>query len=102
VPARIALDRDRIASFCRRNDIRRLALFGPVLRDDFGPQSGVNVLIEVGPGAPKGFDFLGLELELEGILGRRVDLTTPSWLSRFFRDEVLAEAETVYLATPGT
>jgi predicted nucleotidyltransferase len=67
VPARIAIDRERIAEFCRKNDIRRLSLFGSVLRDDFTPTSDVDLLIEVGPGTPKGFAFFGLEAKLEAI-----------------------------------
>jgi len=98
VSARIAIDRERLARFCRRNDLRRLALFGPVLRDEVEPGGAVDVLVEIGPGTPGGFDFLGLEMELEGILGRRVDLHTPATLSRCLRDDVLREAETVYLA----
>ncbi|MFL5301446.1 MAG: nucleotidyltransferase family protein [Anaeromyxobacteraceae bacterium] len=98
MPARIAIDRERLARFCRRNDLKRLALFGPVLREDLGPDCATDVLVEVGPATPGGFDFLGLEMELEGILGRRVALHTPASLSRYLRDDVLREAETVYLA----
>jgi predicted nucleotidyltransferase len=98
MPARIGIDRERIAEFCRRNDIRRLALFGSVLRDDFTPESDVDVLVEVGRGTPKGLDFFGLELELERIIGRKVDLNTPGSLSRYYRDEVLREAEPLYVA----
>lgn len=92
---RIDIPKDEIAEFCRRNRIRRLALFGSVLRDDFTPQSDVDVLVEFEPDARVGLRFFALEEELASILGRKVDLNTPGFLSKYFRDEVLAEAETV-------
>ena len=92
----IEIPKDRIAEFCRRNHIRRLALFGSVLRDDFGPNSDVDVLVEFEPGARVGLRFFGMEIELSEILGRKVDLNTPGFLSDYFRDEVLAEAEVQY------
>lgn len=93
---RIDIPKERIAEFCRRNHIRRLALFGSVLRDDFGPASDVDVLVEFEPGTRIGLRFFGLERELSEILGRKVDLNTPGFLSHRFRDEVLAEAEVQY------
>lgn len=96
--ARIDVPRDRIAEFCRRHHIRRLALFGSVLRDDFRPESDVDVLVEFEPGKTPGFAFFDVEQELSQILGRRVDLRTPQELSKYFRDEVLAEAQEVYVA----
>ena len=95
--ARIDIPKERIAEFCRRNHIRRLALFGSVLRDDFTPESDVDVLVEFEPDARVG--LLGLahmEIELSELLGRKVDLNTAGFLSVYFRDEVLAEAETQY------
>jgi len=92
----IEIPKDRIAEFCRRNQIRRLALFGSVLRDDFGPDSDIDVLVEFEPGARVGLRFFGMEIELSEILGRKVDLNTPGFLSDYFRDEVLAEAEVQY------
>ena len=97
VKARIDIPKDEIAEFCRRNRIRRLALFGSVLRDDFTPESDVDVLVEFEPDAHVG--LLGLarmEIELGELLGRKVDLNTPGFLSDYFRDEVLAEAEVKY------
>ena len=93
---RIDIPKDRIAAFCRRNRIRRLALFGSVLREDFGPDSDVDVLVEFEPGARVGLRFFEMEHELSAILGRKVDLNTPGFISRYFRDEVLAEAEVQY------
>jgi predicted nucleotidyltransferase len=97
--SRIAIDRERLAEFCRRNHVRRLALFGSVLRDDFRPDSDVDVLVEFEPGHIPGLRFFGLERELSEILGRRVDLNTPSFLSPYFRHRVLAEAEVQYVAS---
>ena len=93
------IPKDTLADFCRRNRIRRLSLFGSVLRDDFRPESDVDVLVEFELGARVGFIGLaGMELELAEILGRKVDLRTPAELSRYFRDEVLAGAELLYAA----
>lgn len=97
--ARIAIDREKIAGFCRRHHIRRLALFGSVLRGDFRPDSDVDVLVEFEPAATVGFLRLAaIELELTEILGRRADLRTAAELSRYFRDEVVREAEVQYVA----
>jgi hypothetical protein len=93
----VDIPKQRIAEFCRRNHIRRLALFGSVLRDDFGPESDVDVLVEFEAGARVGLLRLaGIEIELGEILGRKVDLNTPGFLSDYFRDQVLAEAEVQY------
>lgn len=99
VRARINVPKERIAEFCRKNHIRRLALFGSVLRDDFGPASDVDVLVEFEPGTRTGLRFFGLERELSELIGRKVDLNTPGFLSRHFRDQVLAEAEVQYDAS---
>ena len=88
-----------IAEFCQRHHIRRLALFGSILRDDFGPNSDVDVLVEFEPGVRTGLKFFAIQEELSGLLGRRVDLNTPECLSKYFRDQVLAEAEVQYVAS---
>ena len=94
---RIEIDRDALAAFCRRHRIRKLAFFGSVLRDDFGPASDVDVLVEFEPGARVGLIRLArMENELSDLLGRKVDLNTPGCLSPYFRDEVLREAEVVH------
>jgi hypothetical protein len=93
---KIQIDRERLAEFCRRHYIRRLSLFGSVLRDDFQPESDVDVLVEFEPGHVPGFAFISMQEELSEILGRKVDLNTPGFLSRYFRDRVLAEAEVQY------
>ncbi len=89
---------ERIEDFCRRNRIRRLALFGSILRDDFGPESDVDVLVEFEPQARTGFAFFGMQDELSEILARKVDLNTPQCLSKYFREEVLREAQVLYVA----
>jgi predicted nucleotidyltransferase len=94
--ARIPLPKEEIARFCRRHHIQRLALFGSVVRDDFRPDSDVDVLVQFEPGKAPGWEFFGMQDELTQLLGRNVDLNTPGFLSRYFRDRVLAEAETVY------
>ena len=92
----IPLDRSKIAEFCRERHIRRLSLFGSVLRDDFGPDSDVDVLVEFDPEHVPGLEFFGMEIELSEMLGRKVDLNTPAFLSPRFRSHVLAEAEVQY------
>jgi predicted nucleotidyltransferase len=95
--AKILIDHEKIATFCRRHHIRRLALFGSVLRDDFRSDSDVDVLVEFEPGYAVGLIRLaGMELELSEILGRKADLRTPADLSRYFRQEVLESAEVQY------
>jgi len=92
----IEINKEKIAAFCRKNHIRRLALFGSVLREDFGPGSDVDVLVEFEPGHVPGLAFFRMQDELSEILGRKVDLNTPKFISKYFRDEVLAEAEVQY------
>lgn len=94
----IAVDRERVAAFCRRHHIRRLALFGSVLRDDFRPDSDVDVLVEFAPGSRVDFfQLVDMEDELSSLLGgRKADLRTPQDLSRYFREKVLALAEVQY------
>jgi predicted nucleotidyltransferase len=94
--ARIEIPKEALADFCRRNHIRRLAFFGSVLRDDFTPESDVDVLVEFEPGARVGLRFFGMERELSEILKHKVDLNTPGFLSKYFRDDVIARAEVLY------
>jgi predicted nucleotidyltransferase len=93
---KISIDHRKLAEFCRLHYIRRLAFFGSVLRDDFRPESDVDVLVEFEPAHVPGLAFLAIEEELSRILGRRVDLHTPNTLNPYFRDQVLAEAEVQY------
>ncbi len=96
--SRIHVDADVLAAFCRRHHIRRLAFFGSVLRDDFTPSSYVDVLVEFELGHVPGLALFSMEAELSTLLGRKVELSTPGFLSRYFRDQVLAEAENQYVA----
>ena len=93
------LPKDKITDFCRRHHIRKLAVFGSVLHGDSRPDSDLDVLVEFEPGHVPGLAFFGMEQELSELLGRQVDLNTPQFLSPYFRDEVLAEAEVQYAAT---
>lgn len=96
---KIQIPRDKVAEFCKRKRIQKLSLFGSALRGDFRPDSDVDVLVEFEPGHVPGLAFFAMENELSEILGRKVDLNTPQFLSRYFREQVLAEAEVQYAAT---
>ncbi len=98
---KITAQEEEIAEFCRRRRIRKLAFFGSVLRDDFGPDSDVDVLVEFEPGARVGlFELYDIEQELSCYLGgRKVEINTLRSLSKYFRDDVLAEAEVQYAQT---
>jgi hypothetical protein len=96
--AQVTVSRDEIASFCREHGIRRLAVFGSALRDDFRPESDIDVLVEFEPNRTPGLlGVAGLELKLSPLFeGRKVDLRTPGDLSRYFRQSVLDTAEVQY------
>ena len=95
----ISIDRDAVAAFCRRHHIKRLALFGSVLREDFTPDSDVDVLVEFQAGHVPGLDFVRMEREFSRLLqGRRVDMVTPKFLNARIRDQVLTSAEPLYVA----
>ena len=90
------LPRQQLIDFCRRNHIRKLALFGSALRDDFSPNSDLDLLVEFDPDHTPGLAFFAMQDELSALLGRPVDLNTPNFLSPHFRDQVLAQAEVLY------
>ena len=96
----LEIHHDTIAEFCRRHHISRLALFGSVLRPDFGPGSDVDVLVTFEPEYIPGFLRMHvIEQELSDLLGgRRVDLVTEKFLNRRLRDQILATAEVQYAA----
>lgn len=99
MPPRIPIPHEALADFCRRNLIRKLSLYGSVLRDDFTPESDVDVLVEFEAGAQVTlFDMARMAEELSGLLGRKVDLKTVGFLSPHMVDQVLAEAEVQYVA----
>ncbi len=95
----LTVDDDVIDAFAVRNGIVRLALFGSALRDDFGPRSDIDLLVEFAPDRVPGLLHLAeMEAELESILGQRVDLRTYEDLSQHFRDDVSANARRLYAA----
>ena len=99
VTDKIKIPQSELSQFCRKHRIRRLAFFGSVLRDDFGPKSDVDVLVEFDQNAKVGLIKLaGIEIELGELIGRKVDLNTAGCISKYFRDKVLSEAEDLYVA----
>jgi predicted nucleotidyltransferase len=98
--SRISIPKEALAKYCRERGIRRLAVFGSALRDDFRADSDIDLLVEFEPDhIPTLFDIAAMERELSDLLGgRKVDLRTPEDLSRYFRHHVLAEAEVQYAA----
>ncbi|MBW4474281.1 MAG: nucleotidyltransferase family protein [Stenomitos rutilans HA7619-LM2] len=94
----IQISQTKIAEFCRRHHIRKLSLFGSVLRDDFSPDSDIDVLVEFISGKTPSFAIVTMQRELSHLLGdRRIDLRTPQELSRYIRDRVLSEALVPYV-----
>jgi predicted nucleotidyltransferase len=96
--AHIEIPEAAIGAVCRRNGIRKLALFGSVLTDRFSDSSDIDVLVEFQPQERVGFFRMAdIEDELSRLLGyRKVDLRTPMDLSRYFREEVIRNAQVVY------
>jgi predicted nucleotidyltransferase/predicted transcriptional regulator len=99
VSQRFRVLKPRLAEYCRRHHIKKLALFGSVLREDFHPDSDIDVLVEFEPGHVPGFGIIDMENELSRLVGHKVDLRTPGDLSRYFRDNVLREAKVEYAKT---
>ena len=96
-PERISFTKEQITEFCQKNYIRKFAFFGSILRDDYRPDSDVDILVDLEPGAPIGlFEMADMELQLSDMVGRKVDLRTPQDLSKYFRDKVIEEAEVIY------
>ena len=95
---RISVSKRELTAFCRRHHITSLSFFGSVLREDFRPDSDIDVLVEFELGHVPGFAIVDMENELSRLLGRKVDLRTPQELSRYFRDDVLKEARVQYAA----
>ncbi len=95
----VTIPQKALQQFCQHYHIAKLAFFGSVLRDDFGPSSDIDVLVEFEPGHVPGLITLaGMELELSPLLGgRKVDMNTPNCLSPYFRNDVLAEAKVQYV-----
>ncbi len=97
ISERVAIPQETLASFCQRNHIRKLSLFGSVLRDDFRPDSDVDVLVEYEPEARTTLlDMAAQEIELSQMLGRKVDLRTPNELHDYFRQKVIDTSQPIY------
>lgn len=97
VSERVNFTKDQIRRFCQRNHIKKLALFGSILREDFNQNSDIDVLVELDRRYKIGYIKMAeMEIELSEMLGRKVDLRTPDELSDYFRDKVLEEAEVQY------
>ncbi len=99
----LVIPRDEIANFCQRHHIRRLSLFGSILRDDFRPDgdqsSDVDVLVEFETGRTPGWEIVDIEAELSGLFGgRKVDMVNPKYLNSRLKDRVLASARPLYEA----
>ncbi len=92
----INLSQEEIKQFCQRHSIRKLSLFGSVLRDDFARESDVDVLVEFEPEKTPGLAIITMEDELSSIINRQIDLRTSADLSRYFREQVLASAMVIY------
>jgi predicted nucleotidyltransferase len=91
---RIDVEQGAISEFCRRNHIRKLSFFGSVLRDDFRPESDIDLLVEFDPDQVPGyFQLSAMERELSGLLGRKVDLRTPGEISDYILDRVLTSSQ---------
>ena len=95
----LAIDDQQLAQFCRAHHIRKLALYGSVLKGTARPDSDIDLLVEFDPAHIPGLlGIASMEIELGDMLGRKVDLRTPKDLSRHFRDEVIRTAEVQYAA----
>ena len=96
VTERFPVSQRQLTAFCRKHHIKKLSLFGSVLRDDFRPDSDIDVLVEFEQGYVPGFGIVAMEDELSRLVGRKVDLRTPNDLSRYFREQVIRDAEVLY------
>ncbi|MDZ4657651.1 MAG: nucleotidyltransferase family protein [Bythopirellula sp.] len=93
----IAVPTEKIADFCRRNGIRKLSFFGSVLRDDFRPESDIDVLVEFQPNKVIGWKIVEIEEELSHIFdGRKVDMVNPKYLNHRLKDRILDSAQVQY------
>ena len=98
MPSAVNVSPEVLESFCRRHHIRKPSVFGSALRSDFNPESDIDVLVEFEPGRTPGFAFFRVQEELLELFGRKADLNTPAFLSRYFRQDVLRNAQIQYEA----
>ena len=97
---KVKIPSKKLSEFCQRYHIRKLAFFGSVLREDFGPESDVDVLVEFEKGYTPGFAFIDIQDELSKLLGgREVDLVTPKFLNHRIKERVMKEARVAYGAS---
>ena len=95
--AKSQLPLEAIRAYCRERPIRRLLLFGSALREDFSPESDIDLLVEYAPEAKMGgFDIIRQQRDFSEMIGRPVDLGTPQTLSPYIRQEVIDSAEPIY------
>jgi predicted nucleotidyltransferase len=91
------ISKEKIADFCKKNNIRKLSVFGSFVRDQLKPDSDIDILVEFEPDHTPGlFSIIRMEMELSEIVGRKVDLRTPEDLSKYFREEVVKSAKLQY------
>ncbi len=94
---KLPITEEQLAEFCRKHPIQRMSVFGSVLRDDFGPQSDVDFLVEFEEGHHPGWNIIDVERELSALIGGRdVDVVNPKYLNRWTRKPILQSAESVY------
>ncbi|HCE44755.1 MAG TPA: nucleotidyltransferase [Lentisphaeria bacterium] len=96
--ADVKLPIEKISEFCHKHRIKRMSVFGSALGKDFSPKSDIDVIVEFEEGVSVGLKFFSMENELTELIGRKVDLNTPGFLSKYFRDKVIMESEVVYAA----
>lgn len=94
----VPVSHEQLTAFCRQHHIKKLSLFGSILRHDFSPDSDVDVLVEFEPGHTPGLAFFAIQDELSALFGCKVDLHTPQFLSPYFREAVQSEAQVQYAA----
>ena len=91
------ISKEELANFCKKNNIRKLSVFGSFIREQLRPDSDIDILVEFEPNHTPGlFSIIRMEMELSEIIGRKVDLRTPEDLSKYFRDEVVKNAKLQY------
>jgi predicted nucleotidyltransferase len=91
------MSKEKLTDFCRRNHIKKLSVFGPIIRGQLQPDSEIDILVEFERDRTPGlFSIIRMEMELTEVIGRKVDLRTPEDLSQYFRDEVMRDAELQY------
>ena len=94
----INIEKNKIINFCKRHHIRKLSLFGSILREDYSKDSDIDVLVEFESGFVPGLEFFNMEEELSEIMNHKVDLNTQNFINAKFRNTVIAESEVLYVS----